>query len=242
MWIWAKRYTVLVTLVGVCPALLLSFDTTITLPIVSYLTDADVKAAQNKWQSHLQKTGTLARLIAKSYRPLLNQGVLATYGGYIRVSDFNGLLQFPRIQQKAEFHILITPFIEPVMMIGNTVHHWEIPLNAEYAYYKCILTTDAKTGLKFWKTEEAELPKKRIIPLDTITIFGKPKRFLLPLGATVTRSVTQLVLPPLYAVKMPEGIIPALRVLKVRQFFGPLNDAFKQISPTYRATNMTTTM
>ena len=86
-----------------------------------------------------------------------NEGIFSTYWGYLTLSNFNGLITFPRKQQKPAFKLLITPRIKPIMMIGNTIHHWELDRSVPAELYSVERKQDAETKTWFWQTKKAEL-------------------------------------------------------------------------------------
>lgn len=160
-------------------------------------------------------------------------GIFATYWGYLALSGFNGLLTFPRKQQKENFNVLITTKIDPIFMIGNTIHHWEIDRSVLSQLYTVTQRQDPTTKQWLWETKEADLPKDNIITLNTIVLFAKPQNIYVPLGITLTQKNPQLLLPDIYVKKDVNIPARALWVLLVRQFFGPLHKVIKKESPTY---------
>jgi hypothetical protein len=187
-----------------------------------------------KLQQHLETPGKLA---AKTVKKLFlsqapHTGIFATYWGYLALSDFNGLLSFPRKHAKATFNLLVTPNINPIFMIGNTIHHWEIDRSVSSELYTITLRQDPSTKRWLWETKKSSLPKNNIISLNTIVLFAKPNALFVPLGVTLTTNNPQLVLPDIYAKKTMNIAKRALDVLMLKQFFGSLNKIMKQDSPT----------
>lgn len=155
-------------------------------------------------------------------------GMFATYVGFLGVSDTNGQLMFPGRYRQPFVYLLITERITPIMMAGNTVHHWELEDNVPAAYYKIEQQVDPDTQLTYWDVEKAELPHDKVIPLESITLFTKPKNVYVPTGITVTKPGTNLVLPDIY-VKKGAKIYPSTAfVLNIRQFFAPDHFLFQQ--------------
>lgn len=185
--------------------------------------------------------GALANKIANSLITQANRGIFVTYGGYLVVSNFNGQVTFPRMQQKTDFTLIVTEKINPVLMIGNTIHHWETLPNAPAAWYSISRNQDSQTKLFYWEVQPIAKPQDAIVPLNSIVIFAKPKNIIVPTGITLSNDNPQLILPAVYIVKNNSNVIPALEVLQVRQFFGTLRLNDKKENATYYSSQVVTT-
>jgi hypothetical protein len=144
------------------------------------------------------------------------------------------------MQQKEDLTLIITERIEPVLMLGNTIHHWTL-LSIPTAIYSVARKQDTRTKLFYWDVKPANKPENNIIPLTSIVLFAKPKNIIVPTGITITNDSQQLILPTLYATKNINDIAPALSVLKVRQFFGPISVINKKENDTYYSTQIIST-
>lgn len=154
-------------------------------------------------------------------------GLFSTYAGFMTVSARDGSFLFPRKQAKPIFHIVVTPLIEPVMMVGTTVHHWELIKKMPAALYTVELKQDSETELWYWQTQKQTLPKDRIVPLDSILLFAPPSEVVVPTGASRAHDVTNLSLPDIY-IKNSFKVVPhALSTLQHKHFF-------RQILKTYK--------
>lgn len=202
-------------------------------------TEAKKKETFDKLQHTLTTPGKVSYKIIKSHITNIT-GILVTYRGYLVISNSLGQIMLPRFTQQPNLSVLITEKIEPVMMIGNTVHHWELAKNISAKMYSLERKQDAETKLVYWEYKESPLPVDSIIPLNTIVLLTKPKNIVVPLGITLTDINQQWVLPTLYATKNVNTIEPALSILKVRQFFGPINVIQKKISDTNYASQIST--
>jgi hypothetical protein len=193
----------------------------ITFFIRPYHTTDDI--THEEFREVLQEPGKLARQLLKTLVEVGHfQGVIASYMGYITVSDFSGQIIFPRMHQAPELNLLITPMVEPVMMLGATVHHLAL-LNALPAQmYRISRKQDAETEIYYWDIQLVELPASKRIALDTIILFTKPDNIIVPTGITITDDSPMLKLPDMYATKELNVAMEALRVLKIRHFFGPV--------------------
>lgn len=199
------------------------------------------ESSTNKFNEAATAPGKLASKIALSMVSHANRGIFATYGGYLVVSGFNGQITFPRMQQKEELTLIITERIEPVLMLGNTIHHWVLPPNIPVAVYSIIRKQDPTTKLYYWDVKPTKRPKNNIIPLTSIVIFAKPKDMIVPIGITLSNDNPQFLLPTIYAKKNSNELAPTLGVLKIRQFFGSVSITNKKENNTYYSTQMITT-
>jgi hypothetical protein len=163
----------------------------------------------------------------------LVNGIFATYGGFLTISDETGFMAFPRRHTKKSINILITPQITPMFMAGNTLHHWFIEPDTETAFYTLTETIDQKTNQALWDTKKAELPENGRIPLETIVILLKPRFIYVPEGVSLTTESSNLVLPDIYVKQDVNKPAHALKMLRVTNFFGPLELLKKQGSLNY---------
>lgn len=188
-----------------------------------YPADIDADNPQEAARS-LRTPGNMALQKFKNFieNSHLNVGILSTYSGYLAVSDFNGQIVFPRTQEKPFFHLLITNRLTPVIMLANTIHHWEIEEDIPAALYTIERKEDEETKLLYWTVQAAPLPEDRRISLDTIIIIAKPKYVYVPEGATLTNTNPQFILPNIYIKRGITRLANALYTLNVRHFFGPV--------------------
>lgn len=189
----------------------------------------------NKLLNDIRTPGKINKKILKHdyLRNSTFNGVFATYWGYLKLPDYTGLVTFVRKHQKPAFSLLITPEIKPIMMLENTVHHWELKPNIPAALYRIERKQDPETKSYFWDVTSADLPENNAIPLDTILLFAKPKNMFVPTGITLTNKNPQLLLPDIYAKKTLNIVARALYVLTIKHFFSSLPIVFKKESPTY---------
>jgi hypothetical protein len=156
-------------------------------------------------------------------------GLFASYAGYATISSaFNGEISFPKKQKDPFFYMVVTPRITPVMMLGATVHHWQLSKDLPAAFYAIDRKQDPDTKNYFWSTRNAEIPESGIVPLSSIVVFAKPKNIYLPLGITPTNGDPQFVLPTLYARKDIDLVTSALSLLNVKHFFRSVRSLYKK--------------
>ena len=78
-----------------------------------------------KFSQKMAIPGKIATKIANSLTSQPSRGIFATYGGYLSCFNSQWQITFPRMQQKADFFLIVTENIKPIFMIGTTIHHWE---------------------------------------------------------------------------------------------------------------------
>ncbi len=206
---------------------LLNGENIITFFIRPYHTSDEI--THEDFTEALQEPGKLARTLLKSLVEVGHfQGVLASYYGYITASDYTGQITFPRKKVHPELNLLITQMVEPVMWLGATVHHLEILSSMPAQMYRISRQQDPETQIFYWDTQPKELPENRRITLDTIILFAKPDNIIVPVGITLTDDSPMLVLPDIYATRELNTAVEALRVLKIRHFFGPVRFNYSQ--------------
>jgi len=193
-----------------------------------------------KFSQKIVTPGKIANKIANSLTSHPNKGIFATYGGYLVVSNFNGQISFPRMQQKTDFFLIVTEHIQPILMIGNTIHHWEIP-KIPAAIYSITRKQNQETKLYYWNVQQTTVPENNIIPINSIVLFAKPKNIIVPVGITISNDDPQLILPSVYVVKNNTNVVPALETLQVRQFFGTIHLENKKENATYYSSQIITT-
>lgn len=190
---------------------------------------------EEKFKNTLCIPGKLTKKIleAKLKTPGYIQGIFASYWGYIEAANRNGQIIFPRKQKQSLIKVLITQRIKPIMMIGRTIHHWEIDPTIPADMYQFQQTVNTQTQEYTWQVCKVDLPTNRIIELDTITIFAKPSHIYIPLGNFPTTKSPHLYLPDIYVKKEINTVIRSLWVLKIKNFFGLMNYETKKFSPLY---------
>lgn len=162
-------------------------------------------------------------------------GIFATNRGYLTISDQLGQIAFPYKLSKPVIDLLITPKIQPVMMFGNTVHHWQLEPHSHAVMYRYILEQDASTKLYYWTVQQIALPQNGQIPLNAVILFAKPHNIYIPLGITPTKESANYVLPDMYVKKGINNASQSLYLLELKHLFGSVrhldkNDALHAIS------------
>lgn len=195
------------------------------------------KIQQEKMASDLKKPGKIAKYTTHGLLEFpIEAGIFSTYAGYLTTSDVNGQTTFPRKHEQPSLYLLITQKITPIIMMRNTIHHWELEEKTPAAMFKIDKKQDEKTGNYFWDVQHAKLPENNRIPLESITIIAKPKNIFVPTGITLTNDDPQLILPNIYIKKGIMKISNALYILNLRNFFGTVKTEYKKESNRYSVT------
>lgn len=155
------------------------------------------------------------------YRPL-QMGVYVTYNGYLAHSDKDGFVSFIRKTLQPSFYFLITARVEPIFLLGNTIGSWKIAKQNQARLFLTRLQKDEGTGLRYWKTQQVNVPESRIVPLHTIIVLAKPNDVYVPLGVHLGRYEANLILPPVYVKMGPDYESQSLFAFGIKHFFASI--------------------
>jgi hypothetical protein len=161
-------------------------------------------------------------------------GIPVSYGGYLTVSDLQGVVSLPRLHEKPLISFLVTPRITPMVMGGLTIHHWEREEGTPAELYTAERTQNPKTKKFEWLVRQEVLPKSMIIKPSTIIIFAEPHLVILPTGTFPTSNQPNLVLPDIY---VKDDILVnqrSLYLMNIKQFFGPMLPLYKKNPALYQ--------
>lgn len=198
----------------------------------------DKQEASQKLGPKLHRIGKLACNQAKRVIPAKVSGIFATYGGFLTTSDLNGQISFPRKHEAPVVNILITEKISPMVMSGNTIHHWELVEGAITEFYRIEQKFDPETNVTYWDAFPIPLPENNIIPLETIIIFANPKYTEVPIGITPIHKSPNLILPGMYIKNGLNIALDSLYVLNLSHYFGPIFYIY-QLKPDRYSSHLT---
>lgn len=190
------------------------------------------QAATEKLQKKLGTPGKLARHLSKQVLNHDIAGVFATYGGFLQASNLLGEITFPRTGPFIYF--IVTEQLTPIIMSGNTIHHWELEEGVAAQMYKMEQKTDPVTHIHFWDVSQEALPANNQIPLESIALLANPKYVYIPLGISIFKESPHLILPDIYIKKGINLTANALYILNLAQYFGPLIPLYKKDTAGYR--------
>jgi len=185
------------------------------------------KAAQSVEQK-IKNPEKLAKysLTSSFYNPIV-EGIFSSYAGYLLASGNNGQTTFPRRHYEPILYYLVTPRIFPVIMFGNTIHHWELMPEVPAKMYKLEKKLDEDLLEHYWQISQVPLPENKVISKKTIIIFANPEKIYIPEGITPTLDSAQLILPDIYVKKSLAKVREALYILTIRQFFAKPTTGYK---------------
>lgn len=189
---------------------------------------------RQKMTDTLKKPWKLAKINIRSLQqsPIVN-GILATYAGYIALSNTDGQITFPKKHILPIVYLLITDKITPILIAGNTIHHWEIAQPHRAKMYKIERLHNDPEELYYWNITQVALPANNRVPLESITIIKKPEHIFVPEGIQLTDDNTNLILPTIFVKKGNHSNSNALYMLNVRQFFGHSSPMHKKGTKRY---------
>lgn len=214
-------------------------DNIITMSLLKYpylkLSNKDPQFLE-KLSKKLKQPGYLSSKPKKHLKNKAVPGVMAIYAGQVTLSNDNGQIIFPRLQQKPLVNILISKGIKPAYIIApSTVHNWMIDTAHSSIMYIMQLKQDPTTQLYYFETNLAPLPKDNNIPLETIIIIANPTDIFVPEGATLTDFSPNLTLPPIFIKREFCFIFNSLATLAIKQYF-------TQTASTFQTENQTVSM
>lgn len=186
-----------------------------------------------------EKLGKSKKLARRQIEGIANHnlraGIFGSYAGFIEASDVKGQLTFPRKHSKPFLYVIITSQVMPVIMLKNTIHHWEVPAGVPYAVYTYERKKDEDTKDYYWDVQQVDNLKDNIIPLESLIIFAQPKYMYIPTGITLTTNNPNLILPDIYVKKGFNLIANSLYVLNLSQYLGQINRQYQKKPTSYQA-------
>lgn len=156
---------------------------------------------------------------ARTYLTQTLSGFMAIYGGYMDISDTDGLITFPLRHASQKVYVAVTPDIKLVNVKDKTFSHYEfIPKDNPTELYLLEKKEDEKKQL-FWQTKKVALPKDNRIAPISIVLLTKPKNVAILEGDNLATATPQLILPPIYVVGAINKEKVLLKMLDLKQFF-----------------------
>lgn len=159
-------------------------------------------------ENKLNKPGKIARQnVHHQYNENIVDGIFSTYGGFIDISDVNGQTSFPLKHAKPRIILVVTTKITPIIMSGNTIHHWELEEGTPADLYLIEKKQDDKTKLFYWDAQSYVYPKDRKISAEALVLLARPKDIYVPTGISIARKSTHLILPTIFVKKVLKQLI-----------------------------------
>ncbi len=180
-----------------------------------------------KISGSLHKPGTFNHYCTKKLFESSLGGIFATYGGFLEVSSAMGELSFPRKHTKPFIYLIVTTKMTPIVMAGNTIHHWELEEGEPVAVYKFEELYDAEFKVYYWQATQEPIPNHNIIPLESMAIFADPQYVYVPLGVSLMKESPHLILPSVYIKQGFDLAGEALYILNLSLYFGGIIPQYK---------------
>lgn len=177
---------------------------------------------------HLEPGRLCTNIIQKKFERPNSVGIIAAYNGQIAQSDKNGKLVFQRTTQQENFFLIVTPRLQPVYDIDNTIAYFYLPENTGYQAFNINKILDQDTSTYLWQVEPTTLPANKKIPSHSIIIYAKPDNVVIPTGVTMTHNNPNLTLPPIYVRPTINHLDNALFILNIKQYFAPIRRLYNQ--------------
>ncbi|KKQ33239.1 MAG: hypothetical protein US49_C0002G0134 [candidate division TM6 bacterium GW2011_GWF2_37_49] len=203
--------------------------------ITQALDDATAEMKNDDLATSVQKIKNFQSESLKSeYKKLLTpklSGFVSIYGGYLDISNKNGIIQFPLRQFSKKMYIAFTEKIKLIRVKDNTISHREFADPAKhktslYVYEKKI---DAKKNY-YWSVEKTNLPQDRKISPLTMVIFTNPSNVFVQTGEFLSNDSQHFVLPEIYVINTKNQALTNLSILKVKRFFEPVKFEEKPVT------------
>lgn len=212
------------------------WHTILSQPIVQITFVQDSLSVVESAQNRLKKSMSVGK---KGFNNLIDHkpvsGFFASYAGLLGVSDNTGSIIFPRKHTESVLYIAITQEVMPIMRIENTVNHWEFVEAQAASFYKLSPSYDAKNQQLTWNIQELEIPQNRLIPAETIIIFGNPSLFHFDISKSGPAYVTpNIIAPPIVVTKGTSAIRSALYLLSIKHLFASAQPEFKKHTKAFQ--------
>lgn len=160
--------------------------------------------------------------LRSALRPNLS-GVLAIYGGYMDISDSDGLISFPLRHITPKLYLAITPRIRLINIKGNTFAHREYLSDDQNptVIYSFELKQDEKK-YTYWDVKEESIPQDKKINPITMVLITNPKNIYIQEGQHIATPNVQLILPDIYLTGRENNEQALLTALDMRRYFEPI--------------------
>ena len=170
--------------------------------------------------------------IKKFLTPSLG-GFMVIYGGYVAISDQDGLVTFPLRHSSNKIYLAVTPEIKLVKVKENTFSHAEYIINEknEVKLYQFEKKEDEKKQI-YWDVKEIPLPTDRKIDPITMIILSKPRNIFVPQAHVMAEKTDQIVLPEVYVLGNADKEAVLLNALEIKRYFETIKIKQKKISDT----------
>ena len=205
----------------------------ITFFVLPYFAPTTVQN-HNHLEAVVAKPNKLDRDMVRKYtKHHINQGILVNYAGVVTFSNEDGQVTLPLRQTKERVAVVVAQSITPVLLQGNTVHHFEVSPHVTAAYYIFERIKDRKLNKYVWKITQTKLPKNNKIPASALVIMADPEDIMIFEGSFPTEKSPNFVLPDIYVKPTIAQENNVLHFIKTSKFFAPVKPLIKYDSDRY---------
>jgi hypothetical protein len=170
-----------------------------------------------------------AGTILKNYTNLYLSGFACIYGGYMDISDIDGLVSFPLRHASPKIYVVLTPRIELVNVKENTFSHRKFVPGNKALIYSFERKTDTKNNL-YWHVTIENIPADLTINPLALVILTNPYNIYINQGDYLCTDESQMVLPPFYVVGCNDNEEALFSMLSIRRFFEPISKEWKKVT------------
>ncbi len=161
-------------------------------------------------------------------------GFLATYSGYMDISNMDGLISFPLRHTTPKIYLAITEEIKLIKVKENTISHREFISKDQTKLYSFERKedTDPKNPAKktlYWHVQEMALPANNKVNPLTLVIFTRPSNVYVPTGDFIANESPHLVLPEIYVIENINQEQILFQALEIRKYFETIDKEFKKL-------------
>jgi hypothetical protein len=173
-------------------------------PVISNLSENSQKNGLSLYEHNKNPYQELHYIVAKKLLETNMQGIegiFAHYRGYSVMSDINGNIILPRLDDTNLISIVITQNIQPIIIHGSIPDHFIIEHNSKYASYVAEkIEVDPNLSIMKWSVKpNPTLIINQKIPYPTIVIIADPDLFFFDNNPLSSDSSINVLLPTLYA-------------------------------------------
>lgn len=149
-------------------------------------------------------------------------GVFAYYRGYGLITDSDGLISFPRLEQENKILIVVTKDIFPVITGGIIPTYFCVHDISQTGWYECIGEENDDGTMMTWKVVPySAVPSDGKIPENALIIISDPMTLFFENSRTVAFSQNFLIPDILVTENFTRGIY-AMHALEVLRYYGTM--------------------
>lgn len=166
---------------------------------------------------------TLAeKIIRKSLQGI--EGIHAFYRGYASISNDQGRLFFPRLDDKNEINVLLVENVTPIIFQGQVPDHFIVLPGTPYQFYICTGEKNETNNTTAWEaTMNSKLQPNQKIPLNTIIIIVNPNEAYFDLNKNIIQQSANMLLPNIYIFSSAKKNNYSHFALNILNYFKPFD-------------------